>query len=216
MKHLKNVHNHLNNISAVSKKIKRNSNQIFWYLTENKRSIFKNTTVFLMFVSMLSCVSVKVDSDYDKQVNFSEYKTFAFYKTGIDKAEISDLDKRRILRAIETEMLAKGFTKSENPDLLVSIFTKSRQEVNVWNNGFGPYGYGWGWSPFYWNNYNNVSTSTQGSLYIDLIDADKKELIWQGKGSGYLSSSSNIEKKEARIKEFVAEIMAAYPPEVKQ
>ena len=69
-----------------------------------------------------------------------------FLKTGIDKAEISDLDKRRILRAIESEMLAKGFTKSENPDLLVSIFTKSQERVNVYNNtwGFG----GWGWGGF--------------------------------------------------------------------
>ena len=181
-----------------------------------KKIILKTLPLIALLLLMSSCTSVRVVSDYDKNADFDSYKTFAFFKTGIDKAEISDLDKRRILRAIETEMLAKGFTKSENPDLLVSIFTKSRQEVNVWNNGFGPYGYGWGWSPFYWNNYNNVSTSTQGSLYIDLIDADKKELIWQGKGSGYLSSSSNIEKKEARIKEFVAEIMTAYPPEVKQ
>lgn len=181
-----------------------------------KKIILKTLPLIALLLLVSSCTSVRVVSDYDKNANFDSYKTFAFFKTGIDKAEISDLDKRRILRAIETEMLAKGFTKSENPDLLVSIFTKSRQEVNVWNNGFGPYGYGWGWSPFYWNNYSNVSTSTQGSLYIDLIDADKKELIWQGKGSGYLSSSSNIEKKEARIKEFVAEIMAAYPPEVKQ
>lgn len=181
-----------------------------------KKIILKTLPLIALLLLVSSCTSVRVVSDYDKNADFDAYKTFAFFKTGIDKAEISDLDKRRILRAIETEMLAKGFTKSENPDLLVSIFTKSRQEVNVWNNGFGPYGYGWGWSPFYWNNYSNVSTSTQGSLYIDLIDADKKELIWQGKGSGYLSSSSNIEKKEARIKEFVAEIMAAYPPEVKQ
>ncbi|WP_044403083.1 DUF4136 domain-containing protein [Lacinutrix sp. Hel_I_90] len=181
-----------------------------------KKIILKTLPLIALLLLVSSCTSVRVVSDYDRNANFDAYKTFAFFKTGIDKAEISDLDKRRILRAIETEMLAKGFTKSENPDLLVSIFTKSRQEVNVWNNGFGPYGYGWGWSPFYWNNFNNVSTSTQGSLYIDLIDADKKELIWQGKGSGYLTSSSNIEKKEARIKEFVAEIMTAYPPEVKQ
>ena len=53
----------------------------------------------------------------------------------IDKVEISDLDKRRILRAIEASLLAKGFVKSSNPDLLVSMFTKSREQINVWNNG---------------------------------------------------------------------------------
>ncbi len=168
--------------------------------------------LLLMVVS--SCTSVRVASDYDKNANFNDYKTFAFFKTGIDKAEISDLDKRRILRAIEAELLAKGFTKSENPDMLVSLFTKSREKVNIYNNGWGPYGYGWGWSPWYWGGYGyggtSVSTSTEGVLYIDLIDAKKKELVWQGMGTGYLSK--NMEKKEERIKEFVSKIMEKYPP----
>lgn len=177
------------------------------------KKLIKKTLPFLaLLIIASSCTSVRVASDYDKNADFNSYKTFAFFKTGIDKAEISDLDKRRILRAIETELIAKGFTKSENPDLLVSIFTKERQEVNVYNNGFNGFGYGWGWSPFYNNFNNNVSTSTQGSLYIDLIDAKKKELVWQGKGTGNLNTSSNVDKREARIKEFVAEIMTKYPP----
>jgi hypothetical protein len=98
--------------------------------------------------------------------------------------------------------------------MLVSIFTKSREKVNVYNNGFGPYGYGWGWSPWYWGGYgyggSTVSTTTEGVLYIDLIDAKKKELVWQGMGTGYLSK--NMKKKEERIKEFVNKIMEKYPP----
>ncbi|WP_299777404.1 DUF4136 domain-containing protein [uncultured Formosa sp.] len=173
--------------------------------------------ILLLLLVITACSSVKVASDYDKTTEFDQYKTFAFYKTGIDKAEINDLDKRRILHAIEAELTAKGFVKSESPDLLISIFTKAREQVNVYNNnmGFGPYGYGWGWSPYY-NNYNNTSVtrSTEGSLYIDLIDAKKKELVWQGLGSGMLND--NINKKEERIQEFVAEILSNYPPEVKK
>lgn len=167
-------------------------------------------SMLLVLVSVTSCSSVRVASDYDKNANFNSYKTFAFFKTGIDKAEISDLDKRRILRAIEAEMLAKGFQKSSNPDVLVSIFTKSKERVSVYNNtwGWGGFGPGWGWG---WNNPSTVSTSTEGVLYIDLIDAKKKELVWQGKGTGYLTSRS-VEKKEARIKEFVNKIMERYPP----
>ena len=174
------------------------------------KKLIKTLPLFVVLMMVSSCSSVRVASDYDKNVDFSTYKTFAFYKTGIDKAEISDLDKRRILRAIESEMIAKGFTKSENPDILVSIFTKSREKVNVYNNGWGPYGYGWGWSPYYWGNYNTVSTSTEGVLYIDLIDSNKKELVWQGVGTGYLTQ--NMEKKEERIKEFVSSIFEKYPP----
>lgn len=166
--------------------------------------------IVLLVIMASSCVSVKVASDYDKNVDFNSYKTFAFFKNGIDKAEISDLDKRRILRAIEAELLAKGFNKSENPDLLVSIFTKSREKINVYNYGHGPYGYGWGWSPYYFGHYSDVRSSTEGTLYIDLIDAKKKELVWQGLGVGYISQT--MKEKEARIKEFVSKIMEKYPP----
>ena len=165
-------------------------------------------------VVLTSCSAIKVTSDYDSKVDFNQYKTFAFYKPGIDKAEVSDLDKKRILRAIETELLAKGFTKSENPDMLVSIFTKSREKVNVnQNNNFG-YGFGWGWNPWMRNGMNNnvnVSQYTEGTLFIDFIDKKKKELVWQGVGTGALKMQ-NREKKEARIKEFVKEIVSRFPP----
>ncbi len=181
----------------------------------NMKKLLKVFPILLLLIAVTSCSSVKVAADYDKNANFNDYKTFAFYKTGIDKAEISDLDKRRILRAIEAELLAKGFTKSENPDLLVSIFTKSRQKINIYNNGYYGYGYGWGWSPYYWGSpyYSSVTTSTEGTLYIDLIDANKKELVWQGMGTGYLTQ--NMDKKIERIKIFVEKIMEKYPPGVK-
>lgn len=181
--------------------------------------ILKLIPIFLLFL-ISACASVNVSSDYDKNTDFSQFKTYAFYKKGIDKVEISDLDKRRILYAIEAQLEAKGFTKSEDPDLLVNIFTKSREKIDVYNNyyyGWYPwyYGYGYygtGFGPGFGFGYNNVYKSTEGTLFIDLIDARKKELAWQGIGTGVLSSTKSVEKKEARIIEFVSQIMAAYPP----
>ena len=183
------------------------------------KKLLKMIPAVLIALVITSCSSVKVAADYDKNAAFDTYKTFAFFKTGIDKADISDLDKRRILRAIETELLAQGYTKSENPDLLVSIFTKSQERVNVYNNawgyggwGWGGFGPGWGWG---WNQQPTVSTRTEGVLFVDLIDANKKELVWQGMGTGLLTQRS-VEKKEARIKEFVTKIMEKYPPQLTQ
>jgi hypothetical protein len=112
-------------------------------------------------------------------------------------------------------MLAKGFTKSENPDLLINIFTKSREQVSVnqFNAGWG-YGWGWGWNPFMMGGQQTtVTSSTEGTLYIDFIDAKKKEMIWQGEGTGFLTK--NTHKKEERIKAFVTKIVAQYPPVTK-
>lgn len=164
----------------------------------------------IITLAIISCSSVRVTTDYDTKVDFNQFKTFAFYKTGIDKATISDLDKKRIMRAIETELLAKGMTKSAKPDVLVSLFTKSRNRVDVNDNFYGGFYY----PRYYGMNQLSVSQYTEGTLFIDLLDAKKKELVWQGVGSGTLSNSS-VERKEAKIKEFVNEILAKYPPEKK-
>lgn len=71
------------------------------------KKLLKTLPFLALLIFISSCSSVKVATDYDRNANFNEYKTFAFYKTGIDKAEINDLDKRRILRAIEAELWPK-------------------------------------------------------------------------------------------------------------
>ena len=166
--------------------------------------------ILLLFLA--SCDAVHINSDYDKKVDFSKYKTYAFYKTGVDKVEISDLDKKRILSSIDEQMTLKGFTKSETPDLLININTKAEKNVNVnqFNSGFGyGYGYGFGFSPFFGMN-SGLSTNIEGTLTIDLIDAAKKELIWQGEGIGNITQNTN--RKDENIKCFVTRILSQYPP----
>ncbi len=163
----------------------------------------------LFIVTLTSCSSVRVNADYDKKANFESYKTYAYLKSGVDKAEISDLDKKRILHSIDEVMSSKGFSKSDNPDILVSIFTQERERVNVYQN----YGFGWGWGPWGGVGFSNVSSTPEGTLFIDFIDAKNKELIWQGQGTGYLTE--NVDKKDQRTKEFVSKILAQYPPQKK-
>lgn len=169
-------------------------------------------SLLLLTAFTVGCTSVKVTSDYDRATDFGQYKSFAFYKPGIDKANISDLDKKRILRAIQNELVTQGYQKSANPDILISIFTNERERVTVYNNA----GWGWGWGPWWGGAYGpSVSTNTEGSLYIDIIDAKRKELIWQGKGSGDLITNGDIDKKEERIALFVKEILEEFPPQNK-
>lgn len=163
-----------------------------------------------------SCSSVRVASDYDANANFDNFTSYAFFKPGIDKAEISDLDKKRILRAIDAELTAKGLQKSDQPKMLISIFTKAKERVDVYQNHFGWGGmWGWGWGHPWGMGMGgtSVTTTTEGSLYIDIIDASNNELVWQGMGTTTLSQ--NREKKEKQIKEVVAKILKEYPPNKK-
>ena len=173
----------------------------------------KNLILLSFCLTFISCSSVRVFSDYDTAIDFKDYTTYAFFKPGIDEVEISDLDKKRILKAIEVELDEKQLTKSETPDLLINLAVKSSNDVYInQNNGFG-YGYGFrfwnGWGlPN--NNIATVSSQTNGMLFIDLIDTKTKQLVWQGKGKGYISEYSK--KRDERIQYFVTEILKNYPP----
>ena len=162
--------------------------------------------ILLVSLTYLSCSSVRVSSDYNSEINFSSYKTYAFSKKGIDKAQINELDKKRILKALEIELSSLGLRKNSiDPDVVVSIFTVANEEINI-NNSYNYLGYSYG--PWYDFNYSNYST-TQGTLFIDIIDYKKNELVWQGIGKGYISEKSS--KKEEQIKSFVNKILLQYP-----
>lgn len=170
-----------------------------------KKWILAISTSLLLF----NCSSVAVFSDFDSAVDFSRFSTFAYLKKNIDAVEISDLDKRRILRNIDNNLNEKGLTKSENPDLLVSISTESKERV-FYNNNY--WGWNWGWNPWMIGpSIQNVSSRTEGILVIDLIDNTSKQLIWQGRGRGPLTEMTN--KRDERIQKLVTEILTAYPPE---
>ncbi len=170
----------------------------------------KSVYLLLLMLPLLGCSSISVFTDHDSGVDFSKYKTFAYFKPGIDKVEISDLDKRRILKAIDLQMAQKSMMKSDAPDLLVSINSTAKEKVYI-NNNFNGF-WGWGWNPWMWGpNQNTVSSRTEGVLYIDLIDAKTKQLVWQGKGKGGISEYTK--NRDERIGVFVAEIFKNYPPE---
>lgn len=174
----------------------------------------KNITLLLITFILSSCTSIKVFSDYDRNIDFSNYETFAYFKPEIDKVDISDLDKRRILMALDSEMNLKGLSKSETPDLLIGFTTKAKEQIYVnTRNNFG-WGWGWGFNPWFWGNggYNSVTTRTEGTLYVNIIDAATKQLIWQGKGRGGINEF--MKNRDERISLFVHEIVENYPPVV--
>ncbi len=161
---------------------------------------------FPLILFFLACKVVSVSVDYDKEASFENIKTYAFLKTSVDKLEISDLDKKRILRSVDEVLQAKGFAKSEKPDVLISLFTKENERIDVYNS----FNYGWNWHPFYGTNYSHVSRTPEGTLIINILDVKNRVLLWQGTGKGYLTQ--NPDQKDECIKRFVSEILTQFPP----
>ena len=174
--------------------------------------MLKKLLLVVVLFTVSSCVSIRVFSDYDTVTDFSTYKSFGFYKEGVDAVAISDFDIRRILKAIDTVLVNKGMEKSSTPDLLINFKVRAEEKVTVDTPGWG-----WGWgSPFFaafWGMNNNnslLTTRKEGQLQIDFIALDSDQLIWQGIGFG--SISERTKDRDARIALFVSEILKAYPP----
>ena len=185
------------------------------------KNLIRLVAVAALVVFTASCSSVSVSTDYDKNTNFTAYKTYAFFKEGIDQVKLNDIDKKRILNAIDQNLTAKGMVKtSDNPQILINIFTKEQQEVNITNTNdyfYSRWGYyGWGYSPYISPTTTTVSTSMEGKLFIDFIDTKKKALVWQGVGTGYIDNANTPEKKELKIQDFVNKILSKFPPQLKK
>ena len=131
----------------------------------------KNRFYFLSFIFLLLLNSCSVSKiTYDKSVDFTSYKTFAFYKKGIDALKMSPTKKKIVLKAISQALQQKGFVKSSRPDIIVNVFTDIHKRIDVYPDYY---------SPFYRRYY--MEKSKEGYVYVDIIDMHQKKVIWSGR-----------------------------------
>ena len=167
----------------------------------------KKKLIIIFFIALLSsCSSIRVIYDFDSTINFNNYSTFAFSKQEMEKLDISDIDKKRILGSIEKSLVSKGYNFSSSPDLIVNISTKSREDIYI-NQSYDRFGFGWYGYPY--DQTYRPSSRIIGLLYIDLIDANTGNLIWQGNGSGSLYS--NKYSRDELVSNFVIKVLESFP-----
>jgi len=130
--------------------------------------------MMLLFAGKSSAQDVK--TDYDRNANFSQYKTYSWEQVQTRDALMVD----RIKSAVNGALAAKGFTEvASGGDLsLVAIeTTKNQQTLDTFYNGFGG---GWRWGGF-----GDATTTTEtykvGTLVVDLFDTNTKKLVWRGR-----------------------------------
>ena len=173
-----------------------------------------------------SCSSLDVTTDWDRSADFNSYSTFSFYPWDYKNGyQINDYDKNTILMAIRSSLEDKGYTYvKEGGDMMVSIFITIKGKTSYqaytdhyggwagYGGGWGYYGfgYGYGYGPGYYGNTTVTRTDYQeGTLVIDIFDASKKKLIWQGIGSREIEQ--DLDKRDKKLPKNVHEILAQFP-----
>ncbi|MEJ1960189.1 MAG: DUF4136 domain-containing protein [Gammaproteobacteria bacterium] len=143
-----------------------------------------------------------------------KYQSFGFVEhPDTDKAGYTTLTTRFLKDAVTREMLARGYTQSAQPDLLVNFTTGSRDKVegDPWPDvgvGWGRWSRGWGWGGTFGG--RDIRTVTEGSLTIDVVDQQHRELIWSGTAKGNVTSKDENNPQPA-IDKAVTAIFAKYP-----
>lgn len=176
----------------------------------------KRILLFLTTLGILgACSSVRVSSDFDREANFAAYKKYAFTKEALE-LPVGDLNRKRILQAVTNELEAKGFTASDQPDVWIDLNVKTEQKENATATTVSPYGsrygYRWGMGVGFSTTNINIEQYVEGTLFVDMIDVSKKQLVWQGRGVGTIDPDADPEKKEQRINNAVKQIFTKYPP----
>ncbi len=170
----------------------------------------KKCVFLFLLIGAMGCASVTTVFDYDKKVDFSKYKTYSLTKDDL-VTEVGQLNRERILNAMETELVAKGITKADAADLLVNAHIKSQQKVEATATSTGGYG-AYGWYRGGSTTYVNYDEYTDGTLFITLADAATETIIWQGAGTKTYDENASAEKRDANITYAVQQILKNYPP----
>jgi len=160
----------------------------------------------------------KTRIDYDKQADFGVYRTYGFPKeTGTDRGGYSTLMTSYLKSAVSAQMDARGYKfTDDHPDLLVNFYTNTRERTEMRpqtgpSMGYGYYGYRYGLYNA-WPLYDEDRTVTYkvGTLNIDIVDAEKKQLVWEGVAEGRVTEEAMNNPKTA-INGVVTELMRQYP-----
>lgn len=170
----------------------------------------KKILALFTLILVTSCAPIYVNYDFERSADFSKYKTYDYYsdlETGLN-----ELDTKRLLNAIDTQMQSKGFSKSDSPDFYVNVVSSLYENGNRNTVGVGVGGGG-----------RNVGGGISIGLPIgqpkmnreivfEFIDENGIGLFWQAISESGFNENTSPEKREAKLQAIVQKVLTKYPP----
>ena len=173
-----------------------------------QKAVFVLMGMMLLFAGQSSAQQVK--TDYDRGVNFGQYKTYSWER--VKTKDAFDVD--RIKTAVNAALAAKGWTLVDSGgdvSVIAIEMTHDQQTLNTFYDGFGG---GWGWRRFGGRDFGEATTTTEtykvGTLVVDLFNAKTRQLIWRGASSDTLSNNSD--KNIKNLDKGVEKMFKNFPP----
>lgn len=146
--------------------------------------------------------------DFDRTADFTRLKRYAWVH---GHAVPDELNHRRIVDAVNTELRGKGFVNVEMsgvPDVLVAYHASFDRDLQI--TGFYS---GWGGYRFPANRSGVVRTEqiVNGTLMVDLVDARTRTIVWRGTTTKEVDVDAGPEKRDKNIQRAVAKLFRNFP-----
>ncbi|HMD43964.1 MAG TPA: DUF4136 domain-containing protein [Candidatus Acidoferrum sp.] len=148
--------------------------------------IAEGVALFLLILIMAPLAGAKSKVDFDPNLDFSKFKTFA-YIGGSQMLEFRPLNPDRIKNDVHAQvakaLIARGLTEvnpDQQPDLVVRYSANSQSKIVT--GGLGAWDQLGGFEAYYWAytfDLMQAESSLDGMLVIDLIDLKRKDLAWR-------------------------------------
>jgi hypothetical protein len=163
------------------------------------------------FLVSLPALAQKVNVDWDRSENFSQFHTYAWQPSPNPAKGLWD---QRIIDGINQQLQAKGLTQvQENPELWVVYTSHIKDQKQVVGNGYY-YGPNWYWGPW-WGGAPTTTTYTtfitrEGTLVVEIANARDHQLLWRGAVTDTIKDNSN--KNINNLNKAIAKLFKNYPP----
>ncbi len=166
----------------------------------------KKLASLLIVFLFISC-GVTVDYDYQKDTDFTKYKTYHYFdnmETGL-----STLDSKRFFRGLNAALESRGLSMSNNPDFLIDIKSSYFQDTQSGGSiGIGMGGGAGGVSVGIPVGQANVSRQ----IVFDFVDAKNEQLVWQAISKEPDMPNNTPEERDAQFKIVINKVLEGFPP----
>ena len=173
--------------------------------------------LILMALSAACSSGPRIITNSAPDFSVANYRTFGFFSPlGTDRGNVQSLESKQLITSATRELEMAGLRRDDaNPELLVNFVIATREtlqsrpssSVGV-HHGGGRYGTWGGYSMSM--STTEVVQRTEGTLGIDIIDAQRQQLVWEGAATGRVTDQTR-QNRAAAIDAAVAEIMAQFP-----
>jgi hypothetical protein len=191
---------------------------------QNLRALLKVSRSLLVGAAILllaACASKPtIQTDYDQTIDFSQYRTFGFFKPMcIENPNYSSIYGAIFRDAIGKEMESRGYVQADNPDLMINVSGRLQDKTRVttvsdpYVGGYYGYRHGYygAWGGYGYGTSTHVSEYTEGTINVDIVDRERKRMVWEGVAVGRVNEKKSSDERRESIYTGIRDMFAAYP-----